>query len=61
MENLNLDNEIRKTDLQCFHEILGNQKNHLCIPAYQRPYSWERKQITDLMNDLYNFGITWCW
>ena len=28
---------------------------HFIIPSYQRGYRWERKQVTDLLNDLRQF------
>lgn len=30
-------------------------KNHFYVPCYQRGYRWTRKQIEDLLGDLYSF------
>ena len=30
-------------------------KNHFFIPAYQRGYRWRRKQVEELLSDLYSF------
>lgn len=30
-------------------------KNHFYVPSYQRGYRWKRKQVEDLLGDLYSF------
>lgn len=30
-------------------------KNHFYVPSYQRGYRWKRKQVEDLLSDLYSF------
>ena len=34
---------------------LLNGKNHFYVPSYQRGYRWKRKQVEDLLSDLYSF------
>lgn len=34
---------------------LLNGKNHFYIPSYQRGYRWSKKQVEDLLSDLYSF------
>lgn len=34
---------------------LLNGKNHFFIPSYQRGYRWSKKQVEDLLSDLYSF------
>ena len=33
-------------------ELFTNNSSTYMIPRYQRPYSWEREQISELWNDL---------
>ncbi len=35
---------------------LLNGKEHFYIPSYQRGYRWRRKQVEDLLGDLYSFA-----
>lgn len=35
---------------------LLNGKNHFYIPSYQRGYRWNKKQVEDLLSDLYSFN-----
>ena len=31
--------------------------HHFVIPSFQRGYRWERKQVTDLLDDIYSFSV----
>lgn len=31
--------------------------HHFIIPSFQRGYRWERKQVTDLLDDIYSFSV----
>jgi len=41
-----------KIELKSISELLGKQ---FYIPSYQRGYRWEEQQITDLLNDIFEF------
>ncbi len=41
-----------KIELKSISELLGK---HFYIPSYQRGYRWEEQQITDLLNDIFEF------
>lgn len=43
-----------KVDIVTLGSLL-NGKNHFLVPSYQRGYRWNRKQIEDLLGDLYSF------
>jgi len=40
--------------LKSISELYGER---FFVPAYQRGYRWDRSQINDLLNDIYNFAI----
>ncbi|MCT7519176.1 DUF262 domain-containing protein [Aliarcobacter cryaerophilus] len=46
-------NEVLK--LKSISEVI--QLKNFFIPAYQRGYRWEKQQIVDLLNDIYEFAI----
>ena len=37
-----------------YEGILGDKKKFYQIPDYQRPYSWNKENVSDLINDLFN-------
>lgn len=41
-------------DIKTIGSLLDG-KNHFYVPSYQRGYRWKRKQIEDLLGDLYSF------
>jgi uncharacterized protein with ParB-like and HNH nuclease domain len=47
MENLKIDAEISN-----LKKILADDEKFYQIPDYQRPYSWDKENISDLIDDL---------
>src|ERR1035437_2443876 len=41
-----------KITLKSINELLNME---FLIPSYQRGYRWDKTQVTDLLNDIYNF------
>ena len=41
-----------KIELKSISELFGK---HFYIPSYQRGYRWEKQQVTDLLNDIFEF------
>lgn len=33
-------------------DILGYENKQLCIPRYQRNYSWEKEEVEEFTNDI---------
>jgi len=42
-------------DLKTIQEILNIENNNFYIPSYQRGYRWDKQQVIDLLNDIYEF------
>lgn len=43
-----------KAEILSIEGILGDKKKFYQIPDYQRPYSWNKENVSDLINDLFN-------
>ena len=43
-----------KAEIMSIEGILGDKKKFYQIPDYQRPYSWNKENVSDLINDLFN-------
>ncbi len=41
-----------KVSIGNYYEVMFSGDRHFFMPQYQRPYSWDRKQIEDFWNDL---------
>ena len=39
------------------YEFFLDNPYHFEIPSFQRGYRWERKQVEDLLNDIYSFSV----
>lgn len=46
-----MDQAFKADDYKCF-ELFGGEKALYEIPAYQRPYSWQKKHVIQLLEDL---------
>ncbi len=44
-------------DVKNINDFLKETNRILCIPKYQRPYSWEQKEVLDLINDIKKSAI----
>jgi len=42
-----------KIALKCIHDLLGHR---FIIPSYQRGYRWKEHQVTDLLDDVWDFA-----
>lgn len=47
-------NEMFKTQAKSVRQIFGDADSYYQIPDYQRPYSWETKQIEELWDDVFS-------
>lgn len=43
-----------KAEIMSIEGILGDKKKFYQIPDYQRPYSWNKENVSDLINNLFN-------
>ena len=43
-----------KAEIMSIKKILGDDEKFYQIPDYQRPYSWNKENISDLVSDLFN-------
>lgn len=53
MSNQSFDERFRPIAVA---ELLAEPNYHFVIPSFQRGYRWERKQVIDLLDDLYSFS-----
>ena len=51
-ENDTLGAQNTKLELRSIHELLSEK---FVIPSYQRGYRWTRRQVIELLDDLYDF------
>ena len=49
------ESRIAKQEIKSLKEIISN--NSLKIPPYQRPYKWDEKHVTQLLDDIYEHII----
>ena len=43
-----------KAEIMSIKKILGDDEKFYQIPDYQRPYSWNKENVSDLVSDLFN-------
>jgi len=43
-----------KAEIMSIKKILGDDEKFYQIPDYQRPYSWDKENVSDLISDLFN-------
>lgn len=43
-----------KANISSLEDILADNRKFYQIPDYQRPYSWDKENLSDLIDDLFN-------
>ncbi|EGK7506915.1 DUF262 domain-containing protein, partial [Campylobacter lari] len=46
-----------KASISSLEDILADNRKFYQIPDYQRPYSWDKENLSDLIDDLFNAYI----
>lgn len=54
-ETSNQENSNKSVEMRTVKDLLDNNYNFV-IPSYQRGYRWEKREVEDLLNDIYEFS-----